>query len=200
MRCIENGTMSEALIKSAVDAIGQAAERAEGIVRRVRAYAKSPVSDKKPIEFAAVAAESIAFARRQHPACRIEQELEPVRVMGEAVELGLAAANLIRNAAEACSQADHPRVAVRLHRDARARSAVLTVADNGPALSDEAFERLGEPLKTSKKNGLGLGLAIVRAISERTVEGHRASAFKKLGIRSVSDLVLFLEQLPQEPD
>ena len=34
-------------------------------------------------------------------------------------------------------------------------------------------------------------------ISERTVEGHRASAFRKLGVRTVSDLVLFLEQLPR---
>ncbi|MCF0253970.1 MAG: response regulator transcription factor [Duodenibacillus sp.] len=34
-------------------------------------------------------------------------------------------------------------------------------------------------------------------ISERTVEGHRASAFRKLGIRTVKDLALLLDQIQQ---
>ncbi len=37
--------------------------------------------------------------------------------------------------------------------------------------------------------------AIRLSISERTVEGHRASAFKKLGIHTVADLVLFFAEL-----
>ena len=166
MRCIENGTMSEAVIRNAVDTIDQAASRAESIVRRVRAYAKSPVSDKRPIDFSSVAEQSVAFARRHYPACRIEKEIVPVRIMGDAVELELAVANLIRNAAEACVAVEHPVVQVRLAEDSGARTAVLTIADNGPALSEDAFRQMGEPLKTSKKNGLGLGLAIVRAIAE----------------------------------
>jgi two-component system response regulator DctR len=58
-------------------------------------------------------------------------------------------------------------------------------------------DREKETLRLLARGLLNREVASRLAISERTVEGHRASAFKKLGIRTVSDLVLFLDQLPQ---
>lgn len=43
---------------------------------------------------------------------------------------------------------------------------MLTISDNGPRLTDEQFARLTIPLNTSKPQGLGLGLVIVRRIAE----------------------------------
>jgi two-component system C4-dicarboxylate transport sensor histidine kinase DctB len=40
----------------------------------------------------------------------------------------------------------------------------LTVADNGPGLSDTILASLFEPFNTSKEAGLGLGLVIVKDI------------------------------------
>jgi len=42
----------------------------------------------------------------------------------------------------------------------------LEIADSGPGLSDEARQRAFEPFFSTKKNGIGLGLAIVYRIAE----------------------------------
>ena len=47
-----------------------------------------------------------------------------------------------------------------------ARPCSRTISDNGPRLTDEQFARLTIPLNTSKPQGLGLGLVIVRRIAE----------------------------------
>jgi signal transduction histidine kinase len=49
--------------------------------------------------------------------------------------------------------------------------AVVRVADDGPLLDDEAKEHLFEPLRTTKTQGLGLGLPIARALA-RAMRGE----------------------------
>jgi signal transduction histidine kinase len=44
--------------------------------------------------------------------------------------------------------------------------AVAEVADNGPRLTDEAFSRLSELGKSTRKEGLGLGLGITKELAE----------------------------------
>ena len=43
----------------------------------------------------------------------------------------------------------------------------VTIADNGPAISKQAFDSLFTPYQTSKPNGLGMGLCISRSIVEQ---------------------------------
>ena len=56
-------------------------------------------------------------------------------------------------------------------------------------------DREKEVCRTLARGLLNREAAIRLSISERTVEGHRASAFKKLGIHTVADLVLFFAEL-----
>jgi signal transduction histidine kinase len=61
--------------------------------------------------------------------------------------------------------------------------AVVRVADDGPPLDDEAETHLFEPLRTSKAQGLGLGLPIARALAramrgELSFEGSKDKAFR----------------------
>ena len=46
------------------------------------------------------------------------------------------------------------------------RNFVIAVRDNGPGIDPALVERLFGPLTTSKKEGLGLGLAISQSIVE----------------------------------
>jgi signal transduction histidine kinase len=71
--------------------------------------------------------------------------------------------NLIKNAVEAGSA-----VRVSAAVDAAAGMVVVDVADDGPAMADEARKHLFEPFFTTKPNGTGLGLAT----SQRYVEAH----------------------------
>lgn len=64
----------------------------------------------------------------------------------------------------------------------------VSITDNGPGLKTEEIENLRNPLQTSKADGLGLGLSIVRAIAER----HRGSVRIEAGSRKGLSIVLLL--------
>src|SRR5690606_6750300 len=63
---------------------------------------------------------------------------------------------LVMNAIDAAGQAGW----VRLELDSGKNDvAVLAVVDSGPGLAPEIFDRLFEPFSTTKREGIGLGLA-----------------------------------------
>jgi signal transduction histidine kinase len=86
-------------------------------------------------------------------------------VSGDEVLLRQALANLVRNAVEACTQA---QVVPRLHVDGRLDKAAaalhLTVEDNGPGVPPDLREKVFQPFFTTKSAGTGLGLALVLKI------------------------------------
>jgi two-component system nitrogen regulation sensor histidine kinase GlnL len=84
--------------------------------------------------------------------------------------------NLIANARDACSDAEDPQIvlrtrfvsglvlsAIRLGRPIRL-PIELRVSDNGPGVDPALREHIFEPFVTSKKNGQGLGLALVNKL------------------------------------
>ena len=144
----------------------------------MRAYAKREKRSPRPVDLYERLEAAVAGARRSRKG-RIETdyapadaENRPILVEGDPLELELLFLNLIKNALEASAQTTDPagpRVRVMLETgpnvpelaegDVRVR-----VVDNGPRLSDEAFERLKRVSESVKADGLGLGLAIVRNI------------------------------------
>ncbi|MBC7580545.1 MAG: PAS domain S-box protein, partial [Tardiphaga sp.] len=72
--------------------------------------------------------------------------------------------NLIKNAAEAIIEQPDPKIVCSSKRIGR--MVEIRIQDNGPGLSKETQENLFAPFKSSKKDGLGLGLTICRTIVE----------------------------------
>jgi signal transduction histidine kinase len=86
-------------------------------------------------------------------------------VEGDEVLLRQAFSNLLRNAVEACAGASVvPVVALRSEVDLAQRVSRITVNDNGPGIPAASRERIFQPFFTSKRNGTGLGLALVQKI------------------------------------
>lgn len=75
--------------------------------------------------------------------------------------------NLLDNAVAAVGQAGEIRIATSF--DAAREVVYLEIADNGHGVPAEARTRIFEPYFSTKKNGTGLGLTIVRQI----IEDHR---------------------------
>ena len=59
-----------------------------------------------------------------------------------------------------------PRVRLALTRDEEAGFCVITVADNGPGISEAQLGKIFEPFYTTRKEGSGLGLYIARQLCE----------------------------------
>jgi signal transduction histidine kinase len=85
-------------------------------------------------------------------------------VEGDEVLLRQAVNNLLRNALEACADAKPPHIAIRSERDFSARALRINVADNGPGVPLALRERVFQPFFTTKRDGTGLGLALVQKI------------------------------------
>jgi signal transduction histidine kinase len=84
---------------------------------------------------------------------------------GDEVLLRQAFSNLLRNAIEACANASiAPVVVVESAVDRAHKLSRIAVDDNGPGIDPAARDRVFRPFFTSKRNGTGLGLALVQKI------------------------------------
>jgi PAS domain S-box-containing protein len=86
-------------------------------------------------------------------------------VEGDEVLLRQAFSNLLRNAVEACAGAAVvPQVTIQSAIDRKQHLVRIAVNDNGPGIAPASRERVFRPFFTSKRNGTGLGLALVQKI------------------------------------
>ncbi|MGC4119435.1 MAG: PAS domain S-box protein [Myxococcales bacterium] len=94
----------------------------------------------------------------------------PVPVVGDRTRLAQALGNLLHNALKFTERGG--KVAVRLEQDLGRGEAVLTVADDGAGISAEMLPRLFQPFTQAEdtldrtRGGLGLGLSLVKGLSE----------------------------------
>ena len=72
--------------------------------------------------------------------------------------------NLIMNAVEAMGV--NGELIITTCLDSRRNNIFVSIADNGPGLSNEYKDRLYQPFATTKPTGTGLGLALSRRLVE----------------------------------
>jgi len=96
-------------------------------------------------------------------AARFVVEPASLEVLVDPGQLEQALINLLKNAAEATTQAASPCVEVvaRLGRGGRLR---IEVSDNGPGVADDMAPHIFTPFFSTKKQGRGIGLAMVRQL------------------------------------
>jgi signal transduction histidine kinase len=110
-----------------------------------------------------VAEEARHDARAQHGEVRLSGEFGEIQ--GDEVLLRQAFSNLLRNAIEACEEKGiAPRIEVQSVVDRRRGSCTVTIDDNGPGIPAATRVRIFQPFFTSRKQGTGLGLALVQKI------------------------------------
>ena len=147
-------------------------KRAGEVVRRLRDFFRTGTTqlESVPVDKILSSAQSIAqqlagSSKRISIATRSEAELPALFV--DRLQIELILRNLISNAVEAIGERSDEsgqiRVTAQRHDGQHVR---LTVTDNGPGVPAGMRERLFEPFSTDKPRGMGLGLAVSRAIAE----------------------------------
>jgi signal transduction histidine kinase len=139
-------------------------ELADNVITALSNFARIPVPEMRPIAVESLVLEVLEI---NPPGGQIEVSVDcpdglPC-ALGDVDQLRIALGNLVRNARDAMPQGGRLTVAARAadgHLD-------LSVADTGTGIEKAELARIMEPLYSTKARGLGLGLAIARAIVEK---------------------------------
>jgi C4-dicarboxylate-specific signal transduction histidine kinase len=149
----------------ALDAIARRAASLVEFVGSYRSLSTVPPAQPEPVPVSELFARLSMLMAPQWQARggRAEFTVEPasLELMADPGQLEQALINLLKNAAEATSATPQPQllVSARLSRGGRLR---LEVADNGPGVPDDMAAHIFTPFFSSKKQGRGIGLAMVR--------------------------------------
>lgn len=154
------------------EALGDAALqslRAGQIVRRLRGFVAKSETDKAVCSLGTIVDEARALALMgvDTQAIDIRTLIDPAAdlVIVNRGPVQQVLFNLIRNAIEAEEYVFGKRIEITARPISNMHVKVV-VADNGAGLSSDVQAALFEPFRSSKPNGLGLGLSICRTIIE----------------------------------
>lgn len=145
-------------------------KRAGDIIRALQSLAK----EAKP-SFVPTLVDGVVREVFQLAAAEVEQRGLAVRldlavdrsVMADRVQLQQVLFNLVMNAADAMSHLDAKQRLLSVTSRVNDRgSVVVSVQDNGSGISEEIGPRIFDAFFTTKKTGMGMGLAICKSIIE----------------------------------
>lgn len=128
-------------------------------------FSRRASEEPRDVRLAEVIDGSLLLLRDQlrHKGITVERpapDLAATTVRARHVQLEQVLVNLLQNAVQACE----PGGKISLAISTEGRTVSLRVTDNGPGVSPELGETMFQPFVTSKRGGIGLGLAIARDI------------------------------------
>jgi signal transduction histidine kinase len=85
-------------------------------------------------------------------------------ILADRVQLHAVVHNLLVNAVDALKQVPEHHRALSISIRRTEEAVTLAVEDSGPGISPDVREQIFEPLTTTKKDGLGLGLSMSRSV------------------------------------
>ncbi len=157
-------------VAQAMPRLERALDRAIKLATDVLTYGKTqeaaPVSVAVPL---AAALDAAAEEARLGGNTEFASEVDPAaQVQADPDQLHRILVNLMRNARQAMEQSPTGRAGeVRARFQQEGATAIVSLRDNGPGISERAQERLFQPFAgSSRPGGAGLGLAIARELAQ----------------------------------
>jgi two-component system sensor histidine kinase TtrS len=156
---------------AALDKISGQARRAGEVIQHLRQMVRQRSSARERVDLNELVTAIVPLAEvdaRMHEVS-IARELagEPLPVIVDSIQIQQVVLNLLRNGMEAMASAaaGQRRIDIRTGRGADG-NAEVAVKDRGSGVSKEAEEHLFHTFFTTKRSGMGMGLAISRSIAE----------------------------------
>lgn len=157
-------------VQEAVAWMVEDGKRASAVISRVRALLKKDVPGRGEIDINDTIQEVVVLVRDETSRNRVQVRLslaaELPRVVGDRVQLQQVLINLIMNGIEAMQTVNARPRQLNITSEAHADGVLIRVQDSGVGLDPERANRVFEPYFTTKRHGIGLGLAISRSIIE----------------------------------
>lgn len=171
MQYLEQGRLDTEKLQDILSDVVGDGRRANDIMRNVRSAIKKGSAIRGPINLNDVV-KAVAHMVRPDAAahsCKIEVSLSPElpAIEGDPTQIQQVLINLVHNAIDAMHDMPPGRRLVEIATNRNGDGTIcVAVRDYGAGISDATRERLFEQFFTTKDDGLGMGLAIVRSIVE----------------------------------
>ena len=194
VRLLRENRPDQAALLDAMEKSSAQAERAGKIIQRARALAQRREPELVPYDLNQIVTDNVGVIGLSAQRNRINLSLDLApslpRVRLDSVMIEQALLNLIRNATEAMLETPVERRALLISTAYNAQDNLveLRVADSGCGLPGAMDETLFIPFFTTKRDGLGLGLNLVRSIME--LHGGRVWASRGIDVGTTFHLAL----------
>lgn len=162
------GELSSAVSESAA-LIDREVATLKTLVDEFSAFARFPSSKPSPSDLNAVVKDALNVFDGRLSGINVHRDLasDLPLLQIDPEQMKRVVVNLVDNAAEALGESSSREIWIRTALNAENEAVELEVADSGPGIPPEIFERLFLPYFSTKRRGTGLGLAIVnRIVSE----------------------------------
>src|SRR5437870_2809437 len=159
---------------TAVEVLAAETHRLERLAKEFAELGRLPEGPKSEVDLVDLLTELGRSAVPGEVAVTVRANGAPCRLLGHYEPLRRAFSNLLRNASEAMG--GHGTIDISVSRDGQ--GIVVTIADHGAGIPDEVRHRVFEPYFTTKQDGTGLGLALVRQTD--AVRATKLGAFQSL--------------------
>lgn len=170
-RMLISGTAEQdKIIRTLVD-IGEQAERAGKVIRRIREFVGRKEINKIDIainELINDALHLLAVEIRSHKVkLNLDLDDDLPMIFADKILIEQVIINLVRNALDTMNEIKEPKRILTISTSpGRLNEIKVSVIDSGPGMSVESANRLFQPFHTTKAHGMGLGLTISRSIIE----------------------------------
>lgn len=168
VRLIDKGRAETKELHTAFENISSQAIRAQEIMHELRNFVKKDTT-RKNIAINELIQTAIKFLQIELRDQDLEIELKLQKILpvvkADRILIEQVIINLIKNAMEAMQAIDKTERRLTLQTELCQDSGVLvSVHDSGPGLSEYEVDKIFEPFYTTKPEGMGMGLAIIRSI------------------------------------
>jgi C4-dicarboxylate-specific signal transduction histidine kinase len=170
-RNLDAGTGDPQVARDAAAKAVAQVERAADVVRSLRTLVRLGRSDTAPIAVSRLVSAAVDLVLPMlssgHIVIRQDIPADLPMVMVDALQIEQVLINLMRNSIEAISSSARARGTIIVSAGRRDGQHVeISVRDTGPGFTPSQLANLAAPFKTTKADGLGIGLALSRSIVE----------------------------------
>lgn len=157
------------LVRKVANAIVQDTQRAGDIIRKLRNLFRMGNGEYTHLRLDELVQDVLDLVQSKLKDADIvlKTELDPqLRVHGDATQLQQVVLNLLNNAIEALCESANPVRALSIRGHVTGEGMLLQVEDNGNGIGPERSDDVFSLFKTSKSQGMGVGLWLSRSIVE----------------------------------
>ncbi len=191
---LHNDSGSHARVDDNLSTMIAQIDHAAGVVKRMREFLRRGEPHISTINVRALIDDALILVGTETSgvAIRIEVDASPElpSIHADRVQLQQVILNLVQNSIDAIAASGrsdgHIRVAAVLADSPR--RVEISVSDNGAGIAPDLAQRLFEPLTTSKRDGLGLGLSICATI----VQSHHGRLWLQSGAPGATEFRFWL--------